>query len=64
MKTMQRRRGNWRLNYFAKGGLFQPPDYLIAGHALSLGFVVVTDNLKHFDGIENLTVENWRKPLA
>jgi tRNA(fMet)-specific endonuclease VapC len=47
-----------------KGRSIPVPDYLIAGHALNLGFVMVTDNTKHFDAIEGLTVENWRKPLA
>lgn len=44
-----------------KGRAIPSPDYLIAGHALNLGFVVVTDNDKHFSGIPDLTVENWRK---
>lgn len=49
----------------SRGGKSIPsPDYLIAGHALSLGFVVVTDNDRHFVGIPDLTVENWRKPVA
>lgn len=34
-------------------------DRLIAAHALSLGLVVVTDNVKHFRRVPNLKVENW-----
>lgn len=34
-------------------------DMMIAGHARSLGFTVVTNNRKHFDRIEGLTVEDW-----
>ncbi len=35
-------------------------DKMIAAHARSLGFTLVTDNLKHFNVIEGLEVENWR----
>jgi len=34
-------------------------DMLIAAHALSLGFAIVTDNEREFRRIENLTVLNW-----
>ena len=34
-------------------------DTLIAAHALSLGAVLVTNNLREFQGIEKLGVENW-----
>jgi tRNA(fMet)-specific endonuclease VapC len=34
-------------------------DELIAGHAISLGATLVTNNQKHFIGISNLRVENW-----
>ncbi len=34
-------------------------DELIAGHAISLGATLVTNNQKHFIGISNLKVENW-----
>lgn len=37
-------------------------DMMIAGHALSIGAAVATRNLKHFDRIPGLTVENWLKP--
>lgn len=45
-----------------KGKALSTPDYMIAGHALMLGCIMVTDNLKHFEGIAGLKVENWRKP--
>lgn len=35
-------------------------DQLIAGHARSLGAVLVTANTKHFEHIAGLRVENWR----
>lgn len=34
-------------------------DQLIAGHAISLGLVLVTDNLKHFENVPGLKLENW-----
>ena len=37
-------------------------DLLIAAHALSLGYTVVTDNKREFSRIENLGVENWLRP--
>lgn len=35
-------------------------DQLIAGHAVALGWVLVTANTRHFAGISGLTLENWR----
>ena len=40
----------------------QDRDKMIAAHARSNGFTLVTDNLKDFSDIEGLTVENWREP--
>ncbi len=34
-------------------------DELIAGHAMSLGMTLVTNNVKHFDGVPGLKVESW-----
>jgi tRNA(fMet)-specific endonuclease VapC len=34
-------------------------DRLIAAHAMALGFVLVTNNVKHFADVEGLKVENW-----
>jgi tRNA(fMet)-specific endonuclease VapC len=34
-------------------------DHLIAAHALSLGLVMVTRNVRHFRGIPDLRVEDW-----
>jgi tRNA(fMet)-specific endonuclease VapC len=35
-------------------------DQLIAGHARSLGWTLVTSNLRHFDDVSGLVVESWR----
>jgi tRNA(fMet)-specific endonuclease VapC len=34
-------------------------DELIAGHAISLGMTLVTNNAKHYEGIPGLKIENW-----
>jgi tRNA(fMet)-specific endonuclease VapC len=34
-------------------------DAMIAGHALSIGAVLVTNNGRHFSRVTNLAVENW-----
>jgi len=34
-------------------------DTLIAAHALALGLVFVTNNLKHFNQVPGLQTENW-----
>lgn len=34
-------------------------DEMIAAHALALGAVLVTDNVRHFERVEGLVVENW-----
>lgn len=36
-----------------------PYDGLIAGHARSIGHIVVTNNIKEFDRISGLRLENW-----
>ena len=34
-------------------------DALIAAHALTLDLTLVTNNLKHFNRVRGLSVENW-----
>lgn len=36
-------------------------DILLAGHALALGAVLVTNNAKDFERIPGLRIENWSK---
>ncbi|HLD66614.1 MAG TPA: PIN domain-containing protein, partial [Pseudomonas sp.] len=36
-------------------------DQMIAGHARSLGLILVTNNRREFDRIEGLRVEDWVK---
>ena len=37
-------------------------DVLIAGHAISLGAVLVTTNTKHFENVPGLMLDNWVPP--
>lgn len=34
-------------------------DMVIAGHAVSMGMTIVTDNVKHFENMPDVKVENW-----
>ena len=43
----------------AAGKPVGPLDTLIAAHALSLGVVLVTNNLREFRRVPGLTVEDW-----
>ena len=41
------------------GGLIGPCDILIAGHARSVGLVVITGNLRDFQRVAGLRSEDW-----
>jgi tRNA(fMet)-specific endonuclease VapC len=42
-----------------KGTLIGSLDMLIAAHAKSCGLVVVTNNIREFERVEGLMLENW-----
>ncbi len=42
-----------------KGLSIGPYDCLIAGHARSRGLVVVTGNIREFERVDGLMIENW-----
>lgn len=44
---------------FAAGTPIGNNDTMIAGHALSVGATVVTNNQKHFTKVKKLKIENW-----
>lgn len=54
--------GRLKAEYQTAGRTLPTPDYMIAGHAMHLGCVMVTDNTRHFAGITGLKVENWLRP--
>ena len=43
----------------AKGKIIGPNDLLIAAHCLSLKCIMVTANIKEFNRVPELMVENW-----
>ena len=43
----------------ARGEPIGALDTMIAAHALTLNLTLVTNNLRHFTRVPNLTVENW-----
>jgi len=51
--------GEIRTELERKGALIDPLDMMIAGHARSLGYTVVTNNIKEFERIDGLRLENW-----
>ena len=42
-----------------KGTPIDPFDMMIAGHAMSMGYAVVTNNVKEFSRVQGLILENW-----
>jgi tRNA(fMet)-specific endonuclease VapC len=42
-----------------KGTPIDPLDMMIAGHAVSMGYAVVTNNVKEFSRVQGLILENW-----
>lgn len=51
--------GSLRAQLQAAGTPIGPLDTLIAGHALSLGVTLVTNNLREFGRVNGLRAENW-----
>ena len=51
--------GRIRADLEKKGTPIGPLDMMIAGHAQSLGYAVVTNNMKEFVRVEGLKIENW-----
>lgn len=51
--------GKIRANLEKKGTPIGPLDMMIAGHARSLGVIIVTNNVKEFSRVTDLKIENW-----
>ena len=51
--------GKIRADLEKKGTPIGPLDMMIAGHAMSMGYTVVTNNVKEFSGVPNLKIDNW-----
>jgi tRNA(fMet)-specific endonuclease VapC len=51
--------GSLRTHLEKNGTPIGPLDTLIGAHALSLDYTLVTNNVKEFNRIEELKIENW-----
>lgn len=51
--------GKIRADLEKQGTPIGPLDMMIAGHAKSLGYTVVTNNTKEFNRVPGLKLENW-----
>ena len=51
--------GKIRAGLEKKGTPIGPLDMMIAGHAMSLGYTVVTNNTREFSRVDKLKIENW-----
>lgn len=51
--------GKIRADLEKKGTPIGPLDMMIAGHTMSKGYIVVTNNVKEFSRVPNLKIENW-----
>jgi len=51
--------GKIRATLEAKGTVIGSLDMLIAAHAKSLGVLLVTNNMKEFQRVDALSLENW-----
>jgi len=51
--------GQLRAEFKTRGTPIGPYDQLIAAHARSLGLILVTNNMREFERVRGLRVENW-----
>ena len=51
--------GKIRAELEKNGTPIGPLDMMIAGHAQSLGYTIVTNNVREFSRVKNLKFENW-----
>jgi len=47
------------LNLQSKRLTVDDADIFIAGHCIQNGYILITNNTKHFENIDNLKTENW-----
>ena len=53
--------GNLRAQLEKKGNIIGIFDMMIAAHALSCDATLVTNNMREFSRVKNLSLENWSK---
>ena len=56
--------GELKASLKQSGNLILDADLMIAATALTFNLVVVTNNVKHFNRISDLTVPNWRNSIT
>lgn len=54
--------GEIRAELGRRGATIGPYDSQIAGHARALALVLVTNNVREFDRVDGLRIENWADP--
>lgn len=52
--------GEIKSNLVKRGTIIDDMDILIAATAMSLNLVLVTNNVRHFEKINDLRIENWK----
>ena len=56
--------GQLRAELQRSGKPIGPYDQMIAGHARSRGFILITNNTREFRRVPGLRIENWAHPEA
>ncbi len=51
--------GRVRADLESRGTLIGNMDMMIAAHGKSLGYTIVTNNVKEFERVKGLVIENW-----
>lgn len=51
--------GQLRAELYRVGQPIGPYDMMIAGHARATGLILVTNNIKEFNRVPGLRLENW-----
>ncbi len=51
--------GDIRVKLESKGTPIGPMDMLIAAHAKSMGYIMVTNNTREFQRVDDLVLEDW-----
>ena len=51
--------GQLRAELYRFGKHIGPYDMMIAGHARAMGLILITNNIKEFERVPGLRVENW-----
>jgi len=55
--------GRLRTDLEKRGQPIGGNDMLIAAHALSLGAILITDNVREFERVRGLDIDNWLRPV-